>query len=196
MAALDLDHDRRHDGERSPSSRGTDRRTTKDRHRPDLSSWDRYLAALDSHGPHLFRLAFLLRGDRDEAEDLVRELFHHAHAPWRDGRIDDLGTYLRRSLTNRIMANDRRRTVADRIMHRRHTPTTSVGVDDDRAGPDTLPGALARLEADQRSAVVLRYYEGLSIGETAGLLGCDEATVAQRVSDALDLLRPALEAVR
>jgi RNA polymerase sigma factor (sigma-70 family) len=48
---------------------------------------------------------------------------------------------------------------------------------------------LARLPRQQRAVLVLRYYEGLSVGETADVLGCAATTVRSTTSRALAALR-------
>ena len=81
----------------------------------DLAGWERYLAAYDEHATRLYRIALLLlRGDRHDAEDALQEVFLAAHGPWLDGRVEDLGPYLRRSLTNRITSHGRHTGVVDR----------------------------------------------------------------------------------
>ncbi len=49
--------------------------------------------------------------------------------------------------------------------------------------------ALARLPAGQRAVVVLRYWEDLSVTETAALLGKSEGTVKSQAAKGLAALR-------
>jgi RNA polymerase sigma factor (sigma-70 family) len=160
----------------------------------DVAAWERYLAAYDEHVPRLYRVAMLLlRGDRHDAEDAVQEVFLAAFGPWRDGTVDDLGAYLRRSLANRVTSRGRHLTVVDRfVSSRRADGRGSRDVDDEATDHVALQRALDSLPTRQRAAVVLRYYEGLSIAETASVLGVTDGTVKSQVSDALHRLRDVL----
>lgn len=62
-----------------------------------------------------------------------------------------------------------------------------------RALAGRLEAALARLSPDQREALYLRHYSGLSFREIAGLLAVPIGTVLARVSRAAALLRKLLE---
>jgi RNA polymerase sigma factor (sigma-70 family) len=56
----------------------------------------------------------------------------------------------------------------------------------------TLMAALAELPARARAVVVLRYWEDLSIEQTADALGCSRGTVKSHAARALGVLRERL----
>jgi RNA polymerase sigma-70 factor (ECF subfamily) len=62
------------------------------------------------------------------------------------------------------------------------------------ANRDALDRAFGRLSADQRAAVVLQYYRGLTLPEIAEVLDVPVGTVRSRLHYAKDILRAALEA--
>ena len=53
--------------------------------------------------------------------------------------------------------------------------------------------ALAELPRRQRACVVLRYFDDLSVVDTAAALGCSEGTVKSQTSRALASLRSTFE---
>ena len=59
---------------------------------------------------------------------------------------------------------------------------------------DQLARGFRRLPADQRSALVLRFYLDLPLSEVALSLGLPEGTVKSRIHRGLSALRAALEA--
>lgn len=65
------------------------------------------------------------------------------------------------------------------------------GVDGDR---DRLMSGLARVPSGQRAVLVLRYWEDLSIEQTAQALGTTPSNVRSQASRGLDALRAALDA--
>lgn len=161
----------------------------------DVAGWERYLEAYDLHAPRLYRVAvLLLRGNRHDADDAVQEVFLAAYGPWSDGRVADLGPYLRRILTNRITSRGRHHSVVDRHAQRlRGDDRGAIDVDVAATDHVDVQRALDSLPARQRAAVVLRYYEGLSIAETAQALSVTEGTVKSQVFDALHRLRGVME---
>jgi RNA polymerase sigma factor (sigma-70 family) len=64
------------------------------------------------------------------------------------------------------------------------------------ADRDEVLEALRSLGPRQRACVVLRYYEDLTIEETAEILGCSEGTVKSQASRGLDTLRQAIDRAR
>jgi RNA polymerase sigma factor (sigma-70 family) len=61
------------------------------------------------------------------------------------------------------------------------------------AGLVDLERALARLSRRQRLAVECVYYVGLSVADTAAVMGCADGTVKSTLADARARLRPMLE---
>ncbi|MFJ8860044.1 SigE family RNA polymerase sigma factor [Streptomyces sp. NPDC102451] len=135
----------------------------------------------------LFRSAYLLCGDRHEADDLVQTtLVKVVLGGKRHGRLDNIEAYARRTLVNTFIAGRRR-------FWRREQ---AYGELPDRAGEpaDTDTGlmvraALARLTVKQRAVLVLRYWEDLSVEATADLLGMRENTVKSHTARGLAALR-------
>lgn len=142
----------------------------------------------------LFRVGLLIAGgDRALAEDAVSDALLATFRPWSDGRVDDVYQYARRALANRLVGGARRHAVAERFRARRSGDGRGAldpgDVATDRA---TLAAALAALPARQRAVVALRFYEALSVSETAAQLGVDEGTVKSQTSKAMAFLRARL----
>lgn len=136
------------------------------------------------------RLAYLLTGDDDAAQDLVQSALVSLASHWqRVSAGGDPEAYLRRIMINR----------RNSWWHqRRDQPVAEVP---ERAGPDeaaasasrvTMAAALRTLAPRQRAVVVLRYYAGLSEAEAAESLGCSIGTVKSQSHDALARLRRVL----
>lgn len=140
--------------------------------------------------PQLFTLAYRLTGDRHDAEDLLQTGLWRIARNWSRAR-DNPVAYSRRTLVNLAADRGRRRaarphqiSVAELPEPRGHAPGES--------GDDRLVTALRSLPTRQRAVVVLRYWEDLSVAQTADLLGCTEGTVKSTASRGLSALRTAL----
>lgn len=142
------------------------------------------------HAPAGFRLAYLLTGDRDVAEDLLQDAFVKLVGRLRHLRQPDaFEAYLRRTIVN-LSHNQSRRRALERAQVERETRERDAG----SAQPDVpleqdMRQALLALPQRQRAAIVLRFYEDLSERETAELLRCRPATVRSLVFRAMRLLR-------
>jgi len=138
----------------------------------------------------LYRTAYLLLGDHAEAEDLVQSALAKTYASWH--RVRDLNAasgYARTTMVNTASSWFRRRS------WRNERPAESLpeeSRDQDLTDRPLLIDALAQLPPRQRAAIVLRYYEDLSVAQTAAALGCSEGTVKSQTSDALARLRALL----
>lgn len=136
-----------------------------------------------SHHRELGRLAYLLSGDQDAAEDITAEAFAEAWRRWEQvTRADSPLAYVRRIVVN--LAADRirgltrerrgRRLLGATWSDRTHGPDVAVVTD--------VRAALNRLPARKRACVVLRHYYGLSEQETARTLGIAVGTVKSQTS--------------
>jgi RNA polymerase sigma-70 factor (sigma-E family) len=138
------------------------------------SAWSRHL-----------RLAMLLTGDRQRAEDLLQESLVKVYERW--GRLHRLGdphAYLRRVVVNTHTS----------WWHRRRRENLVAEVPDRAAPPGfdadvELKRALDELPPKQRAVVVLRLYEDLSERRTAETLGCSVGNVKSQYARALAKLR-------
>jgi RNA polymerase sigma factor (sigma-70 family) len=122
--------------------------------------------------PPMMRLAHLLTGSVDLAEDAVHDAFVSCSRHW--STLDIADAYVRRAVINHAHSALRRagRERDKTARYGRATPVT-VGLPE----LDETWGVLRRLPDRQRMAVVLRFYEDLSEAEIAELLDCRPGTV-------------------
>jgi len=144
-----------------------------------------------SHAPRAGRLAYLLTGDRELAEDLAQEAF--VRLIGRLSAVRDeaaIAAYLRRSVVNLVRKHWRKLGYERGYLRSGRVsigPVTDTLSDLDRR--DELWRALGTLPYRQRAAIVLRFYEDLSERETARVLGCAVGTVKSSVSRGLQRMR-------
>jgi len=151
------------------------------------SDADKLGAAYGHHRGALLRLAVLLAGRQDVAEDLVQEAFSRAAERLPTLSQDAQRAYLRATVLN-LWRNRLRRLAMERRV--RHEPLAVEEVAFEER--DRLWAAVRRLPARRRACLVLRYYEDLSERETAALLGCSVGTVKSQTSKALRQLKQEL----
>ncbi len=154
---------------------------------------DEFSSYVAARRNRLLQTAFLLTGDWHLAEDVVQTALTKLYVAWprvrRDGNVD---AFARRIVVN-CHTDERRRP----WRRERRWPE---GIDS--AAPETgsvedravLIVALSQLPPGQRRTVVLRYFLGLSVEETATDLRCSTGTVKSQTSQALrkldELLSP------
>jgi RNA polymerase sigma factor (sigma-70 family) len=134
----------------------------------------------------------MLTGDRELARDLVQDVMLKAFAQW--GKVsgaDQPRLYVRKMVTHAFLSWRRRLSVRNVVLDRTGTP--SNGLTSDHASAvvdrDDVWRRLSTLPRQQRVVLVLRYYERLTDGEIAGVLGCTPGTVRGYASRALATLR-------
>lgn len=138
----------------------------------------------------LYATAYHLTGDRHEAEDLLQSALFSTYRAW--DRISDkaaVGGYLRRTMTNLHISAWRRRKLNEYPTE--ELPETP-GESDAMRGTElraVLWQALAKLPEQQRTMLVLRYYEGRTDPEIADILGISIGTVKSSIWRSLRRLR-------
>jgi RNA polymerase sigma-70 factor (sigma-E family) len=141
--------------------------------------------------PGLRRSAFLLCGDRSQADDLVSIALGKLYRSWRKVRgLDHPDSYVRRMLVNAYL--DERRRPWHRERSTDAVPEPAGHQDPDVAERLTVIQMLSRLPARQRAVLVLRFLDDLSVDETAEALGCSGGTVKTQTSRGLATLRDLL----
>ena len=151
---------------------------------------DDFTAYLQARQPSLLRTAYLLTGDRHQAEDLVQNALAKLYLSW--DKVRDRGSmdgYVRRIMVNENnslwrRAWKRREFATDEVPE--STPSYDE-YDDGRSGE--LWDLVQTLPRKARAVLVLRYYEELTEAETADLLGISIGTVKSQTSRALATLR-------
>jgi RNA polymerase sigma-70 factor (sigma-E family) len=143
-----------------------------------------------AHHADVVRLAYLLCGDHERAEDLVADVFTKLYRRLQRGSVDNVRAYLRRSVVNQVNSSFRRLALERREAARRRGDDRGVRAHaDDVAERAAMLAALDRLPPRQRTAVVLRFYEDLSEREAAAVMGCSAGTVKSSLSRGLAKLR-------
>jgi len=141
----------------------------------------------------LMRTAYLLTGNRSDAEDLLQTALAKTYLAWpRIRERHAVDAYVRRTMVNTRTSwrrRDRHLTSAGHDEHLAALPDLGRDRLADADLHEALWGALARLPRRQRAAVVLRYYEELSEAETAAALGVSVGTVKSTVARGLAKLR-------
>lgn len=157
----------------------------------DASAWE---PLVQTHQQAVFRLAYLLLGDPDDAEDIAQETFLRA---WNHLKRFDQTRPLKPwllSITANLARNRRRsagRYLAALTRAFRDEPAPA-SVEDKSAQymeANDLWKAVQNLREPDQQIVYLRYFMDLSVAETAGVLQVAEGTVKSRLSRALEKLR-------
>jgi RNA polymerase sigma-70 factor (ECF subfamily) len=161
----------------------------------DASAWEPLVL---EHQQAVFRLAYLLLGDADDAEDIAQETFLRA---WNNLKRFDLARPLRPWLLS-IAANlsrNRRRSAGRyisalmRAFREEPGPTPLEQKSTQRSDADQLWNAVKHLDRPDQQIVYLRFFLDLSVSETADVLQIAEGTVKSRLSRALEKLRKIIQ---
>jgi RNA polymerase sigma-70 factor (sigma-E family) len=149
----------------------------------------------DARLPAVLRFATALTGDPDLAKDLVQEVLIRASRRWPDiSQLERPEAYVRKMVVNEHLSWRRRSWRL--IPSGTGSHLTALPAPDPADGyidRQALLAELAKLSPRQRTALVLRYYEGYSDAEIADVMGCTQSTVRGHVFKALAALRVELD---
>ena len=169
---------------------------------------DAFRALVDTHSRSVFRLAFRMTGNQQDAEDVVQESFLRAYRQL--GRFEsraNFGTWLYRIVSNCSVDLMRSKQA-------RHDQVRGDSLDEgamewpaaDVPGPERMAQsaeidrrvqhALRELSPLERAAFTLRHYEGRSIEEISATLGLGTSAAKHSVFRAVKKLRVALAPLR
>ena len=170
---------------------------------------DAFRALVETHSRGVFRLAFRMTGNEQDAEDVVQESFLRAYRQL--GRFEsraNFGTWLYRIVSN--CSVDLMRSKQARHDQVRGDSLDQAGAMElpaaDMPGPERIAesaeierrvqGALRELSPLERAAFTLRHYEGRSIDEISETLGLGTSAAKHSVFRAVKKLRLALAPLR
>jgi RNA polymerase sigma-70 factor (sigma-E family) len=157
---------------------------------------DGFSAYARSATPRLRRHALMLCGDTHEADDLVQDTLAAAYQRWPALTVTaGVDAYLRTALTWMFLSS-RRRLRCQREILCALPPDQRQDNHELAELRVVLQARLARLPPGQRMIIVLRFWEDLSIGQTASALGISPGTVASQSHKALATLRRNLADLR
>jgi RNA polymerase sigma-70 factor (ECF subfamily) len=149
------------------------------------------------HAGVLLQLATRLLGSRENAEDVVHDVFVAIVAAASTLRDDsDVGAWLRTLTINRCIDRNRALARRDALSIRLVASTTTSNDDADIVAADRIEEAIAALPRAIRAVFVLRAIEGHTHVDIARLLGIRVGTSEVRYYRAVRALRVALGDLR
>lgn len=158
---------------------------------------DAFRTLVERHSRAVFRLAYRMTGNEQDAEDVVQEAFLRAFKQLhRYESRSSFATWIYRIAANYSLDLIRaRRTVNDGEEMMGQLRAGGAGPERLYASgqmQETIDRALGELSQQERTAFVLRHFEGLPIEEIAGALGIGNNAAKHSVFRAVQKLRKAL----
>ncbi len=167
---------------------------------------DAFRVLVERHSRSVFRLAYRMTGNEQDAEDVVQETFLRAYKQLSHYESrSSFSTWLYRIASNYSLDLIR--------MRKRHEDKHDSASEDGRSVLDTVPSigpaqdrlvfsnqvqervdrAMKELSDLERSAFVLRHFEGLSIEDIGSMLGTSLNATKHSIFRAVQKLRKRLE---
>ena len=172
---------------------------------------DAYRVLVERHSRMVYRMAYRMTGDANEAEEVVQEAFVRGYQKLKQfaGQAN-FGTWVYRIAANYAIDRMRQRKVEESRMTVVRRPDEEVleldpvsNVPDQAPSPERLAesgqlaermrAALETLSPAERTAIVMRHWDGCGIDEIAGVLKSNSNATKNTVFRAVQKLRRALE---
>jgi RNA polymerase sigma-70 factor, ECF subfamily len=165
---------------------------------------DAFRLLVERHSRAIFRLAYRMTGNEHDADDVVQEAFLRAYRQLQrfESRAN-FGTWLHRIAINCALDLLRVRSRHDRHYGGDPEEAEMSGVSSASPAPDRLllsaevqneiGRALEQLTGNERTAFVLRHFEGMSIEEIGEVLGTQINATKHTIFRAVRKLRRSLE---
>jgi RNA polymerase sigma-70 factor (ECF subfamily) len=163
-----------------------------------MAAWEQSLQDLvRTRGTVLVGYAYLLCGDRREAEDLVQDALVKTYSRGRAGtHPDNVEGYVRRAILTTYLDGFRRRKRWAAVRHLVAAADAGPGPEGVVAEQVDLRAALDALSPRERACVVLRFYEDLTVARIADELSLSEGAVKRYLSDGVHRMEGLLGPVR
>jgi RNA polymerase sigma-70 factor (ECF subfamily) len=170
---------------------------------------DAFRVLVERHSRKVYRLAFRLIGNEEDAEDIVQETFLRAYRSLeRFNEQAQFSSWIYRIASNHaldMLRGRKRRT--ERSLSAPVGDSDGLSVADRLASPDPGPdrvaqggqlhqriqGALEELTPQERVAFTLRHYEGHTVEEISGFLNVSASATRNAVFRAVQKVRRALQ---
>ena len=142
----------------------------------------------------VFKTAYLMFGNRDEAEDALQEVFILVHKSLSgfDPRKGAFSTWLHRITVNYCLNQHRKRHALMVSLEDVSTVFANEFPGERLDEKEAIEQALSRLSDRQKAVVILRYYWALPYSEISAILDIPLGTVKSRLDLALKTMRKIL----
>ena len=165
--------------------------------RSQAGDTDAFAQLFEGYKNLVFRTAFLMLNNADNAEDILQDVFiqvHHSLNNY-DPSKSAFSTWLYRITVNKCLNRQRHWTFFTPLLDdipERDLPST-VGFDGQYADIESVQQAISGLSIKLRAVVILRFYWELSYAEISEILNLPLGTIKSRLNLALSTLQSSLK---
>ena len=128
-----------------------------------------------------------------EGEDLAAEAYARALARWNEvSGYDRPDAWIRRVMVNLLITRRRKERIHNLFLQRARSEIAPPSDEDQSETKLLIRTALDKLSPRQRAVIILRYFDDLSLEDTARALRCSVSTASTHLSRARSALRSLL----